>query len=89
MLQRLLQWAQYTERYRRVYVADESGGWALGAAEHAQLVRLCRARDAAGATGLLARHLSRAALRLVATIDPTHEPALLRAAIRQATSSTG
>ena len=36
------------------------------------------------ASTLLARHLSRAGLALIASMDPTHEPALLRAAIRQA-----
>jgi len=77
------QWAQYTARYRRVYLADESGGWTLGAGEHAELARLCRAADPRAAAQLLARHLSRAGLTLVATMDPAHEPALLRAAVRQ------
>jgi len=83
-LQRSIEeWAQYTARYRRVYLADASGGWTLGATEHAELVRLCRQADPRGAAQLLARHLSRAGLTLVATMDPTHEPALLRAAVRQ------
>lgn len=77
------QWAEHTERYRRVYMSDQSGGWAQGAREHAELVRLCQERDAEGAAYLLARHLSRAALTLVASMDPTHDPALLRAAVRQ------
>jgi hypothetical protein len=37
---------------------------------------------------LLARHLSRAALTLVASMDPGHDPVLLRAAIRQVTAAT-
>lgn len=77
------QWAEHTERYRRVYMSDQSGGWAQGAREHTELARLCRERDAEGAAHLLARHLSRAALTLVASMDPTHDPALLRAAVRQ------
>jgi DNA-binding GntR family transcriptional regulator len=83
----LAQWAEHTERYRRVYVADQGGGWSQGAGEHALLAQACRARDVVGATRLLARHLSRAALALVASMDPGHEPVLLRAAIRQATSA--
>ena len=79
----LLQWADHTERYRRVYVTDDGGGWRLGSAEHADLASACRRRDAATATDLLARHLSRAALTLVTAIDPAYEPHLLRAAIRQ------
>ncbi len=79
----LAEWAQYTERYRRVYLADQAGGWTLGAGEHAELARVCRSADSAAASRLLARHLSRAGLSLVTSMDPTHEPALLRAAVRQ------
>jgi DNA-binding GntR family transcriptional regulator len=86
----LAEWAEHTERYRRVYVADEhGGGWQLGAGEHAELARLCRARDVDAATTLLARHLSRAALSLIAAMDPEHEPTLLRNAIRQVRGSLG
>jgi DNA-binding GntR family transcriptional regulator len=76
-------WAEHTERYRRVYMSEEGGGWAQGAREHTELVRLCQERDAEAAAHLLARHLSRAALTLIASMDPTHDPALLRAAVRQ------
>jgi DNA-binding GntR family transcriptional regulator len=80
----LAEWAEHTERYRRVFVADEhGGGWQLGAGEHAELTRLCRTRDVPAATTLLARHLSRAALSLIAAMDPEHEPTLLRNAVRQ------
>ena len=87
MRRSLSQWAEYTARYRRVYVADETGGWTLGAPEHAQIAQACRARDEATAVSLLARHLSRAALTLIATMDPTHDPTLVRAAVRQVTAS--
>lgn len=89
MRRELSQWAEHTERYRRVYVSDPTGGGALGSAEHGELARLCRGRDPAAAIALLSRHLSRAALTLVSTIDPTHEPVLLRAAIRQVTEPAG
>lgn len=87
MRRSLLEWADHTERYRRVYVTHDGGGWRLGAAEHADLASACRRRDAATATNLLARHLSRAALTLVTIIDPAYEPHLLRAAIRQVVTS--
>lgn len=80
-------WAEYSARYRRVYVADETGGWTQGALEHAQIAQACRVRDEGRAVGLLARHLSRAALTLIAMMDPTHDPVLLRAALRQVTTS--
>jgi DNA-binding GntR family transcriptional regulator len=77
-------WAEHTGRYRKVYVGRDGSGWTLGAREHAELARLCRERDPRAAATLLARHLSRAGLALIASMDPAHEPTLLRAAIRQA-----
>ncbi len=84
MLRSMVQSAEHTRRYRKIYMSRDGSGWTLGAREHAELARLCRERDAAAASTLLARHLSRAGLALIASMDPTHEPALLRAAIRQA-----
>jgi DNA-binding GntR family transcriptional regulator len=84
MLSSVTLWAEHTGRYRKVYVGRDGSGWTLGAREHAELARLCRERDARTAATLLARHLSRAGLALIASMDPAHEPALLRAAIRQA-----
>jgi DNA-binding GntR family transcriptional regulator len=82
MLASAAEWAAHTQRYRRAY-AEEGRGLPPGAVEHAALAQLCRDRDASGAAILLARHLSRAALSLIARTAPTHEPVLLRAAIRQ------
>jgi DNA-binding GntR family transcriptional regulator len=83
MRQVLAQWADHTSRYRRVYLADDSGGWSQGAREHAQLLEHCQAGDVPAAGRLLAQHLSRAAVTLLASMDAGHEPALLRAAVRQ------
>ena len=77
----------HTERYRRVYVSAESGAWLEGAREHKELADTSRARDTTAATTLLAWHLSRAALTLIAGMDPAYDPALLRAAVRQATTA--
>lgn len=84
MLQSAAVWSEHSLRYRRVYVSEENGPWTQGAGEHVLLAQLCRDRDAAGAARLLALHLSRAVLTLLSSMAPTHEPALLRAAIRQA-----
>ena len=89
MLSSIVLWAEHTGRYRKVYVGRDDSGWTLGAREHAELARLCRERDARAAARLLARHLSRAGLALIASMDPTHEPALLRAAIRRALAAEG
>lgn len=79
-------WAEHTQRYRRAYVSADEGDWLVGAAEHAELARLCRVGNAEAAASLLARHLSRAGLSLVSMIDATYEPALLRAALAQVAS---
>lgn len=75
-------WAAHTQRYRRAY-ADEGRRLPEGAAEHAVLARLCRDRDGERAAPLLAQHLSRAALTLIAQMAPAHDPLLLSAAVRQ------
>lgn len=89
LLRLIAQWAEHTSRYRKIYVSRDGSGWTLGAREHAELARLCRERDAVAASVLLARHLSRAGLALIASMDPTHDPALLRAAVRQALAASG
>jgi DNA-binding GntR family transcriptional regulator len=88
MLASATDWAAHTQRYRRAY-AEEGRGLPAGAAEHAVLAQLCRDLDASGAARLLAQHLSRAALTLIAQTAPTHEPVLLRAAIRQVVGAEG
>jgi DNA-binding GntR family transcriptional regulator len=82
MLASAAEWAAHTQRYRRAY-AEGGRGLPQGAGEHLVLAQLCRGGDAPGATRLLALHLSRAALTLITQMAPTHEPVLLRAAIRQ------
>ncbi len=86
MLSSAAEWAAHTQRYRRAY-AEGGRGLPQGAGEHLVLAQLCRSGDAPGATRLLALHLSRAALSLLAQMAPTHEPVLLRAAIRQVVGS--
>jgi DNA-binding GntR family transcriptional regulator len=83
----LTQWADLTERYRRVYVADRAGGWILGSREHLLLAQECADRNADAAVDILAEHLGRAGLTLIAIIDPRYEPVLLRTALQQATSA--
>lgn len=87
MLGSAAEWAAHTQRYRRAY-AEDGRGLPQGAAEHAILAQLCRGGDAQGAARLVALHLSRAAFTLIAQMAPTHEPALLRAAIRQVVGPT-
>ncbi len=88
MLGSAAEWAAHTQRYRRAY-AQDGRGLPQGAGEHAVLARLCREGDARGAARLMALHLSRAALTLIAQMTPTHDPLLLRTAIRQVVGGVG
>jgi DNA-binding GntR family transcriptional regulator len=68
-------------RYRRVYVAEGPRAWSHTAVEHRAIVAACEARDASGAAAELARHLARTALTVIAMVDPSHDPAPVRAAL--------
>ena len=80
--------AQHTERYRRIYVSDSAAAWRMGSAEHALIAAACRDRDIRGANVLLANHLARAGLTLVAIMSPSYEPEMLRAALFQVTNTS-
>ena len=83
MLRTIEQFIDHAERYRRVYIASGPRAWSVGAAEHAEIVEACAAREAALAGALLARHLSRTALTVFVTAAPDHDPAIVRAAVKQ------
>lgn len=79
--------SDYTERYRRVYLA-EPRVWSAAAQEHTAIFEACAAGGAAAASTQLARHLARTALTLIALVDPEHEPAPVREALKLVTAST-
>lgn len=81
------QFIDHSERYRRVYIERGPRAMNVGAAEHAEIVDACVRRDANACGVLLARHLSRTALTVLLAAAPEHEPTLVRAAVRQVTSS--
>lgn len=83
----LEQFYDHAERYRRVYITGDPRAWSIGAAEHRQIVDACAARDAPLAAAQLGRHLSRTALAGLTLMAPEHEPAMVRAAVRQLTSA--
>jgi DNA-binding GntR family transcriptional regulator len=51
-------------------------------AEHRAIFEAVKDRDAVEAAGLLARHLSRTALTLMAQLAPEHEPLTVRTALQ-------
>jgi DNA-binding GntR family transcriptional regulator len=73
----------HAERYRRLYITGDPRAWSFGAAEHREIVEACAANDPALAAARLGRHLARTALTAVSLMAPEHEPASVRAAVRQ------
>jgi DNA-binding GntR family transcriptional regulator len=70
----------YSERYRRVYLQRFRPYHT--AAEHEPILDAMAERDGPGASRLLADHLARAALTLVAAADPAYDPVAVRTALR-------
>jgi DNA-binding GntR family transcriptional regulator len=71
-----------SERYRRSSLfGSPARTWELGNDEHEAIVGACEARDPQGAAALLARHLARSALTVLAKIAPEEDPVAVRAAL--------
>jgi DNA-binding GntR family transcriptional regulator len=72
-----------SERYRRSSLfGSPARAWEIGNDEHESIVAACEERDAQQACVLLARHLARSALTVVAKIAPEDEPRAVRAALQ-------
>jgi DNA-binding GntR family transcriptional regulator len=81
-----------SERYRRMSVlsnepAGRAGG--VGAQEHEAILAACEAREPHQAALLLARHLTRSALALLAQLAPDADPVAVRTALQMVMSWTG
>lgn len=74
---------EHAERYRRLYLSQPAS-WEQGRSEHHEILAACEARNGDLVARLLAEHFVKIALTLVAQIDSTFEPWLVRAAIRSA-----
>jgi DNA-binding GntR family transcriptional regulator len=71
------------ERARRYSMfGSPARAWEVGNDEHEAIVEACEARDAELAAGLLARHLARSALTVLAKVAPEEEPVAVRAALQ-------
>jgi DNA-binding GntR family transcriptional regulator len=70
------------ERYWLMFIrANGSGGLSMRDAEHRGIFEAAARRDAKGTAILLAKHLSRTALTLMAQLAPEHEPLTVRTAL--------
>lgn len=71
-----------SERYRRSSLfGSPARTWELGNDEHEAIVKACEAHDSDAASALLARHLARSALTVLAKIAPEADPVAVRAAL--------
>ncbi|WP_371869245.1 hypothetical protein [Mycolicibacter algericus] len=80
----------HAERYRAYYRQSASDALALASIahdEHASIMRSAWEGDAVRCGRLIAAHLARTALTTLASLDPTHDPMMIREAISRATYS--
>jgi DNA-binding GntR family transcriptional regulator len=74
--------AERSERYRRTSMfGAPARTWEIGNDEHEAIVAACEARDAPLASVLLARHLARSALTVLAKAAPDEEPVAVRTSL--------
>lgn len=83
----LANFADRTERYRRLSAGSGPRSWDEADQEHERLVDACAARDGHTASRELANHLARTALSLSASFAPEVDPRPIRLAVGMVTSS--
>ncbi len=77
-----------SERYRRIKLQNLTRSWEVAEAEHMAIFEACREGNRDAAVELLARHLARTALTVIALADPEYEPIAVRTALRLVTGKT-
>ena len=78
-----------SDRYRRMSVSiDDADGRRIGDEEHGAILSACETGEAPRAARLLARHLTRSALTLIAHLEPGYDPAAVRGAVQMVMSWT-
>jgi DNA-binding GntR family transcriptional regulator len=80
-----------SQRYRRMSVlgTEPSGRGGMGAQEHEAILVACTDREPREAGVLLARHLTRSALSLMAQLAPDFDPIATRSALQMVMSWAG
>jgi DNA-binding GntR family transcriptional regulator len=82
-LQRLItSLGEHSERYIRLAQLGTDASWVRGEKDHQALLDAFRARDHDGAKRVIARHLARTALTVMADIAPECEPSTTRTALQ-------
>lgn len=71
-----------SERYCRIKFQTIPNARDVAETEHAAIFAACRERNCDLAVELLARHLARSALTVIAHVDPEYEPTAIRTALK-------
>jgi DNA-binding GntR family transcriptional regulator len=77
-----------SERYRRIKLQNLSRSWEVAEVEHQAIFEACRKGNRDATVDLLARHLARTALTVIALADPEYEPTAVRTALRLVTGKS-
>ncbi len=77
-----------SERYRRIKLQTAPDSRAVAKTEHTSIFTACRERNIGGAVELLARHLARTALTVIAHVSPEYEPTAVRTALKLITGKS-
>ncbi len=77
------------ERYRRIKLQNVASAWDVAEVEHTAIFEACRAGNRDAAVELLARHLARTALTIIALVDVEYEPTAVRTALRLVAGKAG
>jgi len=81
--QQILSLSARSDRYRRMSaLGQHPAGWLISESEHEALLEACIAREPRAAAGLLARHLTRSALTVVAHLAPDADPKGMRTSLQ-------
>lgn len=81
-LQRMLaSLGEHSERYIRLAQLGEPASWGRAHAEHEALLEALRMSEPTEAARVIARHLARTALSVLADVAPEYEPAATRTAL--------
>ena len=74
--------ADHSKLYRRIWIKAEPQHWSLLDEGHRAILAACRRRDLDTGVELLARHLARSSLTVLAHASPEREPKLVRCALQ-------
>lgn len=87
LVRMIAQLSDHAGRYRRLYQAEMPRAFSLGLQEHAEILEACVERDSTLAAQRLASHYAKVTLNLISTLEPEHDPILVRSSLRTALST--